>query len=154
MFYNKWKKTVALVELSMTNQQNRLGGVRYDSRGAPVHTLGHYATSLLHAVTKGVERETQAYNLTPLDFAIVRLFLTDREWTATELAQILPVEVSAISRIVSKLVDRGFLYRRRPKSDRRVVILKLTEEGKQKGLDLHARVHAYEERLVERYPRR
>jgi len=107
---------------------------------------------LLYVVKEGVEAETKRYNLTPLDFALLRLFLADEEWTPTELASVLPVEVSAISRLVTKLVDRGLIYRRRPRRDRRVVLLKLTEEGTAIALDIHQRVHAYESSLVEDIP--
>ena len=72
-----------------------------------------------------------------------------KEWTATEQAQVLPVEVPAISRMVSKPVDRGLLFRRRQSTDRRVVILMLTEEGQKLALALHQSVHSYEEKLTE-----
>ena len=65
------------------------------------------------------------------------MFLTDLEWTATELAQMLSADASSISRVVSKLVERGLLSRRRPREDRRKVLLKLTEEGVALGLELH-----------------
>lgn len=118
----------------------------------PLHNFGQYATALLNVVAKGVDAETKAHNLKPLDFALLRLFLTDDEWTPTELARVLPVEVSAISRLVTKLVDRGLLYRRRPRTDRRIVLLKLTEEGTALALEMHRRVQAYEESLVQDIP--
>ncbi|MYE54047.1 MAG: MarR family transcriptional regulator, partial [Chloroflexi bacterium] len=82
----------------------------------------------------------------------LRLFLADEEWTPTELASVLPVEVSAISRLVTKLVDRGLIYRRRPRRDRRVVLLKLTEEGSAISLEIHRKVHAYEDSLIQGIP--
>ena len=137
----------------MTN--TRQGNFHRDQRShadRPLHGLGQHATALLNVVAEGVEAETKAYNLTPLDFALLRLFLTDEEWTPTELARILPVEVSAISRMVTRLVDRGLLYRRRPRSDRRVVLLKLTEGGSTLALEIHRRVHAYEDSLFQGIP--
>ena len=61
----------------------------------------------------------------------------------------LSVKASTISRVVSKLVDRGVLRRRRPREDRRVVLLKLTEDGVALALEIHERAHAYEERLMQ-----
>ena len=60
------------------------------------------------------------------------------------MAQALPLARSSISRTVTKLVDRGLIQRRRLLSDRRVVILTLTEEGMTLTQDLHRRVQAYE----------
>ncbi len=115
----------------------------------PLHSLGQCAAALLNAVAKGINRDLASHELTSMEFAMMRLFLTDEEWTATELAQVLPVEVSAISRMVSKLVDRDLLFRRRPRRDRRVVILKLTDRGREVALELHDCLHAYEARLME-----
>ena len=122
----------------------------YLSRGSqmPLHSLGQCAAALLNAVARGVNKELADHGLTSMEFSMMRLFLHDEEWTATELAQVLPVEVSAISRMVSKLVDKGLLFRRRQKSDRRIVILKLTEEGRALALELHQSVHAYEDTLI------
>ncbi len=126
------------------SDDNQLSGAQM-----PLHSLGQCAAALLNAVAKGVNRELASHGLTSMEFAMVRLFLTDKEWTATELAQVLPVEVSAISRMVSKLVDRGLLSRRRPRNDRRVVLLRLTDQGREVGMELHESVHAYEDRLID-----
>ena len=96
-----------------------------------------------------MDGEAAAYNLTPTEFAVIRLFLTDMEWTATELAQMLSLHASVMSRAVSRLVDRGVLRRRRQREDRRLVFLKLTEEGVALGLELHEKAHSYEERLTQ-----
>ena len=115
----------------------------------PLHSLGQYATAFVNAVAKGVEYEVAPYNLTIVEFALIRLFLTEEEWTATQLSRILPVDGPAISRQVNKLTEMGLLYRRRTRNDRRIVLLRLTEKGKALGLKLHQRVHAYEESLRE-----
>lgn len=133
----------------MTDVRDNSDDYQPDGAQMPLHSLGQCAAALLNAVAKGVNKELASHGLTSMEFAMMRLFLTDKEWTATELAQVLPVEVSAISRMVSKLVDRGLLSRRRPKSDRRVVVLKLTDKGREVGLELHESVHSYEDRLIE-----
>ena len=102
----------------------------------------------MNTVSRGVDREAAAFNLTPLEFALIGLLLVDLECTATGLTHMLSVNAPTISRVVNKLVDRGVLHRRRPRKDRRVVLLKLTEEGVALGLELHERAHSYEERLT------
>ena len=67
----------------------------------PLHSVGQHAKALVNAVTRGVDSETAAYDLTPTEFAAVRLFLVDLEWTATELAQMLSVDASSMSRVVT-----------------------------------------------------
>ena len=88
-----------------------------------------------------------AHGLTHIDFAVLRLFLRFEEWTTTQIAQELPLAPSTISTTVTKLVNRGLIQRRRLLSDRRVVILTLTQEGMTLTQDLHRRVLAYEAEL-------
>ena len=64
----------------------------------------------------------------PLGFALLRLFLEKEDWTTTQLTEVLPVNVSRVSRrVVTKVVGMGLIRRR---SYRRVVMLALTEGGR------------------------
>ena len=51
--------------------------------------------------------------------------------------------------MVTKLVDRGLMSRRRPRSDRRMALLTLTEEGMALTSELDRRVRAFDARLAE-----
>ena len=90
-----------------------------------------------------------SYGLIPLDFALLRLFLEREEWTTTQMAEALPVTLSLVSRVVTKMAGMGLMRRRRRRSDRRVVMLALTEEGKALTSELHRSVQAYDARLSE-----
>ena len=57
--------------------------------------------------------------------------------------------MSRISVVVTKMVGRGLMRRRRLRNDRRIVMLSLTEEGKALTLKLQRRVQAYDARLSE-----
>ena len=109
--------------------------------------LGTCVVGLVNAVARGMAQIVSAHDLTHIDFALLRLFLGVEEWTTTQMAQALPLAPSSISRTVTKMVDKGLIQRRRLRSDRRVVILTLTEEGMALTQDLHRRVHAYETEL-------
>ena len=112
-------------------------------------TIGESVTALMTAVYRGIAEQVNPHNLNPLDFAVLRSFLRQEEWTTTALANILPVTASRISRVVTKLVDMGLVSRRRLRDDRRVVMLRLTDEGSALTLKLHQRVLEYDARLVE-----
>ena len=109
--------------------------------------LGTCVTGLVNAVARGMAQIVSAHGLTHIDFALIRLFLGVEEWTTTQMAQALPLAPSSISRTVTKLVDKGLVQRRRLLSDRRVVILTLTQEGMALTQDLHRRVQAFEAKL-------
>ena len=88
------------------------------------------ASGLLDAVGSGLADELASHGLTHIEFDLCRRCL-EGERTATQLARVLPADGARISRLVTGLVDRGLLSRRRPRSDRRVVMLALTREGRE-----------------------
>ena len=118
-----------------------------DLTGRPPADLGECVAGLVNAAYRGMAEQVASHDLNPLEFALLRAFLGQEEWTTTRLAQVLPVKAPHVSRVVTKLVDRGLIRRRRPRNDRRVVFLTLTDEGKALTLELHRRVQAYDARL-------
>ena len=106
--------------------------------------LGTCVTGLVNVVARGMAQIVSPHGLTHIDFALLRLFLGAEEWTNTQMALALPLAPSSISRTVTKLVDNGLVQRRRLLSDRRVVVLTLSQEGMTLTQDLHRRVQAYE----------
>ena len=81
------------------------------------------------AYLRGRDRITMSCGLTSNEFTLIRCFVDQEEWTATELTDVLPADASRISRLVDGLVSRGLLRRRRRTDDRRVVRLLLTDAG-------------------------
>ena len=116
--------------------------------GPEFEDLGSCVTRLINVLAKGTEEVVEPHGLIPMDYAVLRLFLHREQWTVTEMAVMLPIKTSRASRVVAKLVDMGLMRRRRPRSDRRVVLLTLTEEGKALTLDLYRRIEAYEATLL------
>ncbi len=91
-------------------------------------SLGVNIARLFNVFDKAIRQKVVLYDLTAIEYNLLWHCLKE-EQTATELAQILPVDGSRISRMVTRLVDRGLLRRRRSRDDRRIVMLSLTEEG-------------------------
>jgi len=92
--------------------------------------------SLVNAVDKGLADEVTPYGLIPSEFNLLRTCVENGPCTATQLAEVLPVDASRISRMVTRLVNLGLLRRQRLRRDRRVVLLHLTDRGS----DLTSRV--------------
>ena len=106
---------------------------------------------LANAVERGLAKELAPYHLTPMEFNLLRFCLIEQgeEITATKLAQMLPVDASRVSRIVTAVVDRGLLVRRRLPEDRRVVMLHLSDEGRDLTLRALGSMDAFVARLME-----
>ena len=99
---------------------------------SPPANLRASVSDLMNAFYKGTSDEAARYDLSATQFNLLSVcFERGEECTATELAQVLPVDASRISRIISSLVDKGLLQRRRRFDDRRIVMLTLTDDGKE-----------------------
>ena len=132
----------ATVYLEPTQQQAAL-------TGRPYADLGECVAGLVNVAYRGIAEQVASHDLNPLEFALLRAFLDVEQWTITQMAQSLPVKTPRISRLVTNLVDRGLIRRRRPPSDRRVVFLTLTDEGRALTLELYGRVQRYEAKLLQ-----
>ena len=86
-------------------------------------------SKLVNAVDKGLAAELAKYDMVPLEFLLLRSCREMGECTATQLGGLLPMDPSRISRLVTRLVNLGYLRRRRLANDRRVVMLRLTPQG-------------------------
>ncbi len=111
--------------------------------------LGRYVSHLENAVYKGIANEVAPYQLVPLDVYMLMICMETGEVTATQLAQMLPVDASRISRLVTGLADKGLVRRRRLRSDRRIVMLRLTPDGNRLVNEVNRRMQNYYGRLTE-----
>ena len=114
----------------------------------PAISLGPCVAALVNAVTKGMAEETAPYDLIPVEFSLLKNCMDRGQCTATQLAEVLPMDASRISRVVNRLVTMGLLRRRRLTSDRRVVMLTLTPKGHELTRNLDERVQMYDAKLV------
>lgn len=98
-------------------------------------SLEEYVAGLLAAVEKGMASVLSPYGLSALEFKLLKHCLSAEECTATQLAEVLPTDPGRISRVVHGLVEMGFIARRRLTNDRRIVMLSLTDAGRERLLE-------------------
>ena len=105
--------------------------------------MGRFVASLAYTVDRGIAREMAQYNLSPLEVHLLVICREMGECTATQLAQLLPVDAARISRLVNGLVERDLIIRRRPRSDRRIVLLRLSDEGEELTAEVAQRMQEF-----------
>ncbi|MXX52943.1 MAG: winged helix-turn-helix transcriptional regulator [Dehalococcoidia bacterium] len=114
----------------------------------PTTNLGTFIADLFNALDKAMAREVAPHGITGLEYSLL-WHCMEGECTATQLAQVLPVDGSRISRVVTGLVDKGFLRRRRLRTDRRIVMLRLTEKGMELTSGISQNMQRYYAMLTE-----
>ncbi|WP_324657290.1 MarR family transcriptional regulator [Bacillus altitudinis] len=67
--------------------------------------------------------------ITPDQFNLMNIINTSDTCTSSFLAKVLNVKKSTITAIVNRLSDKGLVTRISKENDRRVIMLKLTEQG-------------------------
>ena len=115
----------------------------------PEIDLGEHVAGLEIAVDRGISDILAPYGLVSVDFNLLCACQRMGECTATQLAEVVPSDPSRISRIVNKLVEQGLLSRRRLQNDRRMVMLRLTDEGNELISQLYGRAQMYYAALME-----
>ena len=110
--------------------------------------LGQCVGGLVNAVARGMEEQLEPWDLSALEFSILGMCFRSGETTVSNLASVIPVDAGRISRMVYKLYKRGLMSRNRMPSDRRVVQLRLTEEGRNLVPRLAHLVEEYNKLLI------
>ncbi|MXZ62944.1 MAG: winged helix-turn-helix transcriptional regulator [Chloroflexi bacterium] len=124
-----------------------------ETPGAPTpavgwFNLGGHVSDLANALQKGAEQAAEPHGLIPAEIMLLAACGRLEECTASQLAPLLPVDASRVSRLVNGLVERGLLRRRRIRSDRRLVMLRLSPEGHEVTTAVAAHLDAYYARLI------
>lgn len=124
------------------------GSVELSMLGDLSAAFGDCISSLAKVISVAVNHEMERGGLRPTEFAVMQLFCQRPEWTATQLVEKTSIKAAHMSRIVTHLVDRRLLYRRRSRTDRRVVNLALTEYGSEMIAGAHTRIISYQAALL------
>ena len=86
--------------------------------------------------------------LTPVQSALLFLLLEKDGRKMNELAELLFVDNSALTRLADRLDKAGLITRRASGADRRAWLLHLTDKGRQLAEEAAGVVHAVNQRLV------
>jgi len=100
-----------------------------------VPPLWHITRALTHTIA------AEEFNITPSKFHTLRRIVEGRQYVS-QLAECLHLSRPNISRMVSELVQDGYIERHSDPHDRRNVRLLVTEKGQRLFDILHNRIHA------------
>ena len=104
-------------------------GLQTPAAEPPADYLGYHTSVLVNVVAKGLAEVLEPFKVTPIEFAVLHWCSGGQAVTVTSLSRVSLMDAAGMSRVVTGLVDRGLLQRRRQRSDRRTVHLGLTEKG-------------------------
>ncbi len=93
------------------------------------YDIGYWVARVASALIRDFTWRFASYGITPVQFRILEMCFRHEANTVTDLARVIVLDPSGVSRQVEQLVNMGLLSRRRTPRDRRTVRLALTEKG-------------------------
>ncbi|MFC4271416.1 MarR family transcriptional regulator [Sneathiella chungangensis] len=84
------------------------------------NTLGTLVHEVAHLLRTLIDRRVDPYNLTRAKWLALGVLDRREGITQTELAEYLELDKSTVGRLIDRLVQRGFVVRRKDPKDRRV----------------------------------
>ena len=110
-----------------------------------IHRAGQCATDIF-------QDEARRSGLTPRQFAVLMTIAEEEGLTQTGLVERTGIDRSTLADIVARLLARGFIQRRRAKSDGRAYAIKLTAQGAKALRDAEPGAIAADTRLLGALP--
>jgi DNA-binding MarR family transcriptional regulator len=113
---------------------------------------GHYIRRLQQIAVGVFMEETQAFGVTPVQFAALNALVATPGIDQRTLAASIGFDTSTIGGVVDRLEARGWVKRQVSPEDRRARLLQVTPEGKQLLQELSASVLSTQERILAPLP--
>ena len=98
---------------------------------SPEESIGYLIKRAGSQLSLTVDRRLAEFDMTHAQLGIFLKLLHGHANTAADLARELMADTGAITRMLDRLEEKGFVYRTRSSVDRRVVEVTLTEKGRQ-----------------------
>lgn len=93
-------------------------------------SLGYYLSTARNVLATRIDRAVAPLGLTSSQIGIILLLWFERARTPNEMSRVLSYDTGSMTRMLDRLERKGFLVRQRSQSDRRVVELALTDQGR------------------------
>jgi DNA-binding MarR family transcriptional regulator len=113
---------------------------------------GHYIRRLQQIAVGVFMEETQAFGVTPVQFAALNAIVASPGIDQRTLAASIGFDTSTIGGVVDRLEARGWVQRQVSRQDRRARLLQVTSEGRRLLQDVSAAVLATQERILAPLP--
>lgn len=113
---------------------------------------GHYIRRLQQIAVGVFMEETQAFGVTPVQFAALNAVVATPSIDQRTLAASIGFDTSTIGGVVDRLESRGWVQRQVSRQDRRARLLQVTPEGQRLLQDVSAAVLATQERILAPLP--
>jgi DNA-binding MarR family transcriptional regulator len=93
--------------------------------------------------------ECAAFDITPVQYGLLTTLSTNPNLDQNSLGRELGIDRTNVADVLNRLAGRGLIERRRSKEDKRMVLARLTPEGKRVTKEMYASMQRAQERLLQ-----
>ena len=111
-----------------------------NSHGVLNHLLVKLFNDILRIEENSLKKSSTLADLSVTEMHTIEAIGAKKERTMSEVANDLGITVGTLTTAINKLIKKEYVERRRIEEDRRVVLVKLTEKGRD-AYKLHERFH-------------
>lgn len=91
--------------------------------------LGFMVTSVRGGIHEALERELAPLQITVQQYVVLNCLVKGRGRTLSDFCRVLAYDSGAMTRLLDRIVAKGFIRRVENESDRRSSLIELTEQG-------------------------
>ena len=110
---------------------------------AQIGKLQENVIGVVHTMYRGMEEELARERLAVGEHSVLAACFMNEPITVSDIRKHVALDTGRISRIVSRLEDRNLVRKSRLKSDRRVVRIEMTDEGRDIAAQLIGRIDSF-----------
>ncbi|SDD35002.1 MarR family winged helix-turn-helix transcriptional regulator [Paraburkholderia lycopersici] len=111
-------------------------GLSVPARMGVEPSLGYFLSTARNVLAGRMDRAVAPLGLTSSQIGVILLLWFERARTPNEMSRVLSYDTGSMTRMLDRLEKKGFLVRQRSQSDRRVVELALTGQGREAAQQL------------------
>lgn len=95
-----------------------------------VARLNEDLRNLVQVIVDGLNKRLSPYDINAVEYTLLSICLAAGPITIKDLREVVPIDSAHMSRTLSSLEDRRLVQKVRPKHDRRLISVTVTEEGR------------------------
>ena len=119
----------------------------------PLWTRPGYLLRRLHQIHYALFfQECAAFDITPVQYGLLTTLSLNPDLDQNSIGRELGIDRTNVADVLKRLTRRGLIERRRSNDDKRMVLARLTPEGRRLTKDVYAAMQRAQERLLEPLP--
>lgn len=108
-------------------------------------------TGAQHKVFQEMKRQLKIYDLTPIQYGVLKCIWQMESSNPKEIAEYLGIENSTISGVLERMEAKGFIQRKIDSNDRRFIKIYLTEKTKKLEKPVSEIVEQVNQKMLKNY---